>query len=1330
MLASAATCAGAVLRGQERQDLIRNECLAEILVATTHRRPHHPAVIWGERTVTYAELNATSADLAGALCARGAATGKVLGLFMPRGADLLIAQAGITKTGAAWLPFDAETPLARIRTCLESAQAAGLVTCREWLPRLAELNVPVWAVEDLLADKSAGAVCVAAQPQAPAYVIYTSGSTGQPKGIVISQRNICHLLRSENDVLDVRETDRVYQGFSAAFDMSFEEIWISWLVGATLWVAPATLVGDPDLLAQTLAREHITVLHAVPTLVSLMNDELAGVRLINLGGETCPDALAQRLVRPGRRVFNTYGPTEATVTATLAELRHAEPVTIGKPLPNYGLMIVDEQHQVLPAGATGELCIIGPGLALGYLGRPDLTAAKFIANPLVADTGEQLMYLTGDQARFAADGSVQCFGRIDNQIKIRGFRVELDEIAAVLSAQPGVGAAAVVVQTLAGIDQIVGFLVAASYQNIDLLPIRAALTARLPHYMVPAHLEVLTELPRLTSGKIDLKALRNTPLQHDVASVLSSAQARNEEEQALYTALAQLFPGSSWQPEWDFFNDLGGHSLLAARLVSILRVDARYASLSVQDVYRERRLCDIARVMERESHRKKYQSMPRAATPLLGRFLCGLAQALVIPFLVLLHIADWLTPFFVYHYYTGDPGDSIPLAAIYSLATFLLIQLGTFGVAIAGKWLVAGRLQAGRYPLWGLTYFRWWFASRCCELPHLYLLAGTPWMSMYLRALGAKVGRNVLVETITLGAPDLLTIEDGVSVGTFVNIENGRIEGGLLIIGPVLLRQDAVVDSYAVLENDTTVGERSRLSGQSALAAGRHIPADETWEGAPARAVNQSPEPLPPRPEPGLARRWLQTALFAVTAIAVAIIFFLPAFPAFMLIDWVDAHTADIFNSNLSLHASFALLLALAIPASAIFISLTVLMTAALRWLLPRQTVGISSIYSYAFWRKKFMGLILDHSLQVLHGIYASIYAPLWMRLLGVKVGLNAEISTAEGMTPELLELGDDSFIADGALLGDEEQRGGWMILKSTIIGSRTFIGNGAYVQNGASIPDDVLIGVQTRTPENAQLASGQTWIGSPAMLLPARECLTGFPESHTFRPSWRRRVARAIIEGLRIVMPLAVVIATGYLIVVLVLPIASEHGWGLQTAVALSVAGCLYGLACFLLVVALKWILIGRYRPCARAMWTPFVWVSEAVTNLYESLAVPNFLNYLRGTPMLPWALRLLGVRIGKGVYLNTTDLTEFDCVHIGDEAELNESSGPQTHLFEDRVMKIGLVVIGARTTIGPRSIILYDTLVGDDVLLGPLTLVAKGERIPAGTRWEGSPAAPVDES
>ena len=580
----------AVLRGENRPDLLRNECLADILVATARRRPRHPALIWGERIVSYGELDAGSDALAGALFRRGAAAGRVTGLFLPRGADLLIAQAGITKSGAAWLPFDAETPLERLKICLQSANAAGLVTCRDWLPRLAELKVPVWAAEDLLAEQISKTPPAAAQPSDPAYVIYTSGSTGQPKGIVISHRGICHLLRGENEILGVRESDRVYQGFSAAFDMSFEEIWISYLAGATLWIAPPTLVGDPDLLAQTLARERITVLHAVPTLVSLMNGPLAGLRLINLGGEACPDSLAQRLVWPGKKVFNTYGPTETSVTATAAELKAGEPVSVGTPLPNYGLLIVDEQRRPLPAGEVGELCIFGPGLAIGYLGQPDLTAEKFIPNPLAENPREEKMYLTGDLARIEPGGPVHCLGRADSQVKIRGFRVELDEITAALTAQPGVGAAVAVLCPLAGIDQVVGFVVPAANQKVEPAKWRQALAARLPPYMVPAHFELVTELPRLTSGKIDQNALRVLPLKPVAQNDSQPAEPRNEEEQALYATLEKLFPGRIWQPESDFFYDLGGHSLLAARLVSTLRADARYASLSVQDVYRNRQL--------------------------------------------------------------------------------------------------------------------------------------------------------------------------------------------------------------------------------------------------------------------------------------------------------------------------------------------------------------------------------------------------------------------------------------------------------------------------------------------------------------------------------------------------------------------------------------------------------------------------------------------------------------------------------------------------------------------------------------------------------------------
>jgi non-ribosomal peptide synthetase-like protein len=1329
-IAEQAQAGGAVLRGPSRPDLLREECLADILAASARRRPGNPALIWGERTVTYHELENASEKIATALAQRGAAPKRVVGLFLPRGADLLIAQAGITKSGTAWLPFDAEAPLARVKVCLDSAQAAGVVTCREWLPRLLELGVPVWAVEDLLDAGQVGAPRVAAKSSDPAYVIYTSGSTGQPKGTVISHRSICHFLRAENELLGVGEDDRVYQGFSLAFDMSFEEIWISYLAGATLWIAPSAVARDPILLAKSISSACLTVLHAVPTLLELVDDPLPSVRLINVGGEACPDSLAQRLQRPGRKVFNTYGPTEAAVTASLAELRPGEPVTIGWPLPNCGLLVVDENRRPLPTGAVGELSIFGPGLALGYLGRPELTAERFVPNPIAAGPDEATMYLTGDLARLDAGGPAHCLGRTDDQVKIRGFRVELEEITAALNDQPGVVAATTLLRPIGETEELVAFVVPGSGSRLDVSQLRQSLASRLPAYMVPTHLELIPDLPRLVSGKIDTNALRAAPL-HQCAGQAESSAPRNADEAALFAAVSKLIPGQVFGPESDFFYDLGGHSLLVARLVSILRGQPEYASLSVREIYQQRSLGSIALALEGQRlQTRPTPAPPREEAPLLRRFICGTAQAVAAPFFVLLHMADWLAPFFVYHYFTGDPGDSIVRAVAYSLAVFVLAQCGNFALAVAGKRLLTGRLKAGRYPLWGAVYFRWWLAGKFVELPDEYQLAGTPWMSLYLRALGARIGRDVMLDNITLGAPELLTIEDGVSIGSFVNIENARVEGGELVLGPVRLGRESVVDSYAVLEEGTTLGEGGRLCGQSALASGRQIPAGEIWEGAPAAPSLLRNDPLPPRPQVSSARRCLMALFSAATAIVVSVLFFLPTFPAFMMIDWMDVHTWNVFDSDSGPLAAFGLFFLLAIPASALLAILTMLVTSGLRLVLPRQTAGRASVHSLAFWRKRLMTLILDHSLQTLHGLYASIFAPVWLRLLGVQVGRHAEVSTAEGIVPDLLSLGEDSFIADGAMLGDEEVRGGWMILKPTRIGHRSFVGNGAYIPDGAVVPEDVLIGVQTRAPRNEQLQPGQTWLGSPPLLLPAREQLRGFPQALTFRPSAARRWGRGLVESLRIVLPLAFVIAAGYLIVELVMPLADDDHGVAKMAGALALAGCLFGLGSFLLVVALKWLLAGRYRPRAAPMWTPFVWISEAVTNLYESLAVPNFLDVLRGTPMLPWALRLLGLHIGKGVFMNTTDVTEFDCVRIGDGAELNAWCGPQTHLFEDRVMKIGSVDIGPRVTVGARSTILYDSQVGENARLGPLTLVAKGERLPAGTRWEGSPARPAREA
>lgn len=1313
-----------IVRGPDRPDLLRHEVMADLLEATAAARPEHTALIYGCRSLSYAQLNAAADVVAHHLIARGVRPGHIVALWLPRGIELLVAQAGIAKAGAAWLPMDEDTPIDRIAVCMEDAAAVGLLTADEKLAQLHDFAFPVWACSDL-------SVAVSGElfrrhgvlPEHPAYVIYTSGSTGKPKGIAINQGSICHFLRSENAILGVNGDDKVYQGFSVSFDMSFEEIWISYLVGATLWLAPKSLTGDPEALPQALRDAGVTVLHAVPTLLALFADDVPGLRIINLGGEMCPDTVVERWADGNHRVFNTYGPTEATVSASLAQLQRGKAVTIGKPLPNYGLLVLGEGGRALPAGEVGELCIFGPGVAQGYLGRPDLTAEKFIENAYAESAQEARLYRTGDLARIDEDGTIHCLGRADDQIKIRGFRVELGEIEAVLCEQAGVGTAAVVVRQHEGIDQLVAFFAAELGAQVESASLREGLRARLPAYMVPVRFVQIDVVPRLTSGKIDRKVLRAMALP-TLQDTGESDEPQNAAEEALFSALGRLFPGQPLRLKDDFFNDMGGHSLLAARLVSALRQLPLYAHITVSDIYQRRRIGAIAEVLHQGSKQAPLEDVAAPVSP-WRRFACGLAQLAVLPPLVCLQIFSWLLPFFTYHYFSGDD-DSRAVATVIALAVYLACVIGSFIVSIAGKRMLSGGLQPGRYPLWGVTYFRWWLADRIGDVAPAYLLAGSPLYALYLRALGAKVGRDTSLSSVSVRVPSLLQIADGVSIGSAVNLENARVERGELVLGRITLHKDAYIGSYAVLEDNCEIGASARLEGLSSLSGGQQIGAGECWRGAPAVHAGKAESQMPPRPALSAKRYWLELAGYGMGVLLVAALFFTPVFPSFVLVDWMDDnHLLGVLNGDGLLESGLRYFV-FAVPASALLILVTVLLSAAIRWLvLPRIRPGRWPVHSQQYYRKWLVNQIQDASLHVLHGVYATVYAPWWFRLLGARIGKNAEISSAMGVVPDMLTLGDEAFIADSVMLGDEEICGGWMSVRPTVVGNRSFVGNGSYIAEGSQIPDNVLIGVQSVTPDNALMQEGQTWMGVPAMHLPAREAIAGFPETLTFRPSLLRRLMRALVEGMRIVLPMAVTISMGYLIVLDVINVEDLDGYFFAFH-ELLLASLFFSIGSFAVVVLLKWLLLGRYRPTAKPMWTPFVWMTEALTSVYESIAVPNFANYLRGTPLLPWALRLLGARIGKGVYLDTTDLTEFDCVEIGDYAELNALSGPQTHLFEDRVMKVGRVKIGARVTMHSRCTVLYDAMVGDGVRLGPLTLVMKGESIPANTAWQGSPAQP----
>lgn len=1325
-----------ILRGALRPDLLQEEILADIFEATVQRTPNKTALIFAQHSLSYTELNSLADRAAHSLLNQQVAAGQMVGLWLPRGMDLLIAQLAIAKTGAAWLPFDADTPVSRIAVCLDDASSPGLLTCRAFLPQLANFPKAIWVLEDMLEAhwatnpllRRAGGI----SPNSPAYVIYTSGSTGKPKGIVVTQRSICHFLRSENAILGVTEEDRVYQGFSTAFDMSFEEIWIAYLVGATLWIAPREVVGDPELLPQLLEVNHITVLHAVPTLLALFPRDIPNLRLINLGGEMCPQALVDRWTTPTRKLFNTYGPTEATVSASLAELHRGEPVTIGTPLPNYGLLVVDEDLHLLPAGETGELCIIGPGVTSGYLGRVDLTAEKFVANPYAQTPLEARLYRTGDLARIDTEGKVQCLGRVDDQIKIRGFRVELGEIEAVLAQQAGVGTAAVILKEVAGIEQLVAYFVTDAEMPPLSSELRRGLAQQLPAYMIPMHFAALQHLPRLMSGKIDRKALRALPVVVDEADVEDESDiAEGEVEAVLFNALRSLFPGQTVRRSADFFTDMGGHSLLAARLVSLLRADARFANATIHDIFSQRTIVAIAVALAaKQVVAETVVAQPDIVeTPRVRRVLCSLAQAATLPPLVCLKMAQWLSPFFVYHYFTGEEDDSIWMAILAAITVYVLANISSFFLVIAAKWLVLGRVKAGRYPLWGVMYFRWWLTDRITEIAPRHLLSGSSLHPFYLRALGAKIGREVVIGALSIRVPDLLTVGNGASIGSSVNFENARVERGELILGTIEIGNEATVDSYAVLEDDTQLGDFAQLGGLSSLSSGQRIPAGEFWDGSPSRFVRPvDVAGRKPRISSSPAKQARELLYYFLGANLVSIIFFLPVFPSFIFIDWVDAQWLNIFESNLSPVLAGLAYLLISIPASAVLVLATVLVSGAFRWaVLPRLSLGTWPIHSSVYFCKWLGNQIQESSLAVLHGLYATVYAPWWYRLLGARVGRGTEISTALGVVPDMLTIGADSFVADQVMLGDERIEGGWMTLSPTVIGHRSFLGNGAFVPDGSVVPDDVLIGVQSKVPDNSRMHSNETWVGNPPLILPSREQAVDFDISLTFKPTMLRRMARAFVEGLRIVMPMSVVIAVGYVTVTLVMPLASAGRFA-ETAFGLVVAGFCYGVGSFALVAAVKWLMIGRYRARAIPMWTPFVWLSEAVTNLYESIAVPNFVIFLRGTPMLPPCLRLLGCKMGKGIYMDTTDVTEFDCVSIGDFSALNGWCGPQTHLFEDRIMKVGEVSIGRGVTVGPRTIILYGSKVGDGASLGPMTLVMKGEDIPAATRWIGSPAQPWD--
>jgi amino acid adenylation domain-containing protein len=554
-------------------------------------QPDAVAVSFAGRRVTYAQLNTRAKQIACTLRSAGVVSESLVAIYLERSPDLIASLLGVWKAGGAYLPIDPTNPQQRVAFTLEDSRVPYILTERSLLNVLPPTTAKVLCVEDVCTGQVG-----AAEPPAPAeawadpapdqlaYVIYTSGSTGKPKGAEVCHGGLSNVVRAIGSDLALRPKDVVLATATIAFDISNLELYVPLTAGAKIHLMDRHFAGDGPKLIEMIRNTNAALVFGTPTSWRLMLE--AGWKgspnlQIITGGETLPLSLAKTLTGMTRALWNHYGPTETSICATRERvLPDAELITLGRPIENVQVYVLNEQLEPAETGATGEIYIGGAGVGRGYLNRPELTARTFLADPFAATPGAR-MYKTGDLGRMLPDGRLDFQGRADSQIKLRGFRIELEEIEAAVREYSGVHAAVMQLVEYGPDDQrLVGYFL--SDHTVTETQLREFLRQRLPYYMLPSELIPLQSLPMTLNGKVDREALDALRLRFEALAQAEAVQPATDDLEAKLRAIWQkLLKVRNIGPLDDFF-DLGGHSLLATRMFAeIEKITGRKIPLSV-----------------------------------------------------------------------------------------------------------------------------------------------------------------------------------------------------------------------------------------------------------------------------------------------------------------------------------------------------------------------------------------------------------------------------------------------------------------------------------------------------------------------------------------------------------------------------------------------------------------------------------------------------------------------------------------------------------------------------------------------------------------------------
>lgn len=1276
--------------------------LIDILQDTAARFPDASALDDGHRSLSYAQLMDEVRAAGRRLHQAGLGAGDRIGIRIPSGTnELYVSILAVLLVGGAYVPVDADDPDERALLVFAEAGVAGVLgaggVLQERSPAGSRRSTPFAGARPPVPDDDA-------------WIIFTSGSTGTPKGVAVRHRSAAAFVDAEARIFLRHEPlgpqDRVLAGLSVAFDASCEEMWLAWRHGACLVPAPRALVRTGMDLGPWLINHGITAVSTVPTLAALWPMEaLESVRLLIFGGEACPPELAERLAVEGREVWNTYGPTEATVVACAAPLGGPGPVRIGLPLDGWDLAVVDGDGAPVAEGEVGELIIGGVGLAR-YL-DPAKDAEKYAPMP---GLGWKRAYRSGDLVRYEKAGLV-FQGRADEQVKLGGRRIELGEIDAALQALPDVAGAAAAVQTTAAGNQIlVGYLAPVSGQDLDLAAARDRLAASLPAALVPM-LAVVDTLPTKTSGKVDRHALP-WPLTGAGEAEAGSAPLNLPDDAAWIVEQWCAVLGSPvTSMDADFFA-YGGGSLSAARLVSALRV--RYPTITVADIYATPRVGALVELVRHSGPggdagpARERVVRPTARKSQVFQTLMG----------VPLHILGgmrWLTYLMAGNNLLAALAGftAAPTVSWWWVAASWLVFVSPPGrmlVSIgAARFLLRG-VRPGTYPRSGRVHLRLWLAEQIQDLAGAVSLASAAWVPYYARALGAKIGRDVQLHSLP-PVTGLLSLGSGANVEPEVDLSGWWIDGDTVHIGAIRIGSGATVGARSTLMPGAVIGKGAQVEAGSAVSG--KVKAGQSVAGSPAGRQGKARHAAPDAPDQG---RLAATAWFGGFAVASAVLALIPYLSAAAVL-WV---VFLFIQGSTSLSAALPQLVLALAPASLVwFVSNALLILGAVRLLGIGLTEGYHRVRSRIGWQVWATERVMDLARDLLFPLYASLFTPVWLRLLGAKIGRNVEASTVL-LIPAMTTVGEGAFLADDTMVASYELDNGWLRVAPAKIGKRSFLGNSGMTAAGRSVPKNSLVAVLSATPAKAK--SGTSWLGSPPVRL--RRTAVASDDARTFQPPLKLKLARALWElGRFLPVMLTVGIAGGTMLVFDWLAVTFGYAAAaLLSGLVMLLAGAVAAGAS----VLAKWALVGRIRPGEHPLWSSFIWRNEVVDSFIELVSAPWFARAASGTPALVWWLRALGARIGPGAWCESYWLPEADLVTLGSNATVNRGCVVQTHLFHDRVMSIDAVTLEDGATMGPHGVILPQARIGAGGTVGPASLVMRGETVPAATYWMGNPVRP----